>query len=49
MDFNEQLKEYYKKIGAKGGKTGSSNMTPEARKERAKKAVEARWAKKKKD
>lgn len=29
-------------LGSKGGKKSSSNMTPEQRKERAKKAVKAR-------
>ncbi len=44
--------EYFKKVGKKGGKYGAAgghraalNMTPEQRAERARKAVEARWAK----
>jgi len=33
--------------GSKGGKKAAANLTPEERKERARKAVEARWAKRK--
>ncbi len=32
--------------GAKGGKTRAKNMTPEERSEAARKAANARWAKK---
>jgi hypothetical protein len=47
-----ELSEYFAKIGKKGGKKGgavrASRMTPEERTESARKAVQARWAKKKK-
>lgn len=47
-----ELSEYFAKIGKKGGKIGgavrASRMTPEERVESARRAVEARWAKKKK-
>lgn len=36
-----------KKGGSKGGLNAAANMTPEQRTDRARKAVEARWGKKK--
>ena len=42
------LSEHMGKLGAKGGKRSLETMTPEARSERAKKAVAAREAKRKK-
>jgi len=46
------LREWYAKIGKKGGKVGGMrtalNMTPEQRAERARKAARARWSKKRK-
>jgi hypothetical protein len=46
------LREYLSKLGKKGGKKGgparAAAMTPEQRSESARKAVMARWAKKKK-
>jgi hypothetical protein len=46
-----ELREYFAKIGKKGGKKGgtvrASRMTPEERAESARKAVQARWEKKK--
>jgi len=36
-------REYFQEQGSIGGKKSSANMTPEQRKERAKKALEARW------
>jgi len=45
------VRAYFAKIGAKGGKKGgmarAAKMTAEERKESARKAVLARWAKKK--
>jgi hypothetical protein len=47
----EDVREYFVKMGRKGGKIGGSaraaNMTQEERTEAARKAVLARWAKKK--
>ncbi|MGH2639998.1 MAG: hypothetical protein ACRDF4_12080 [Rhabdochlamydiaceae bacterium] len=44
-----EFRKYLAKIGAKGGKKGgaarAANMTPEERRESARKAVQARWAK----
>jgi hypothetical protein len=46
-----ELREYFAKIGKKGGKKGgavrASRMTPEERAESARRAVQARWARKK--
>lgn len=36
--------EFFRKQGTKRGKKSASQMTPEQRTERAKKAAEARWA-----
>jgi hypothetical protein len=48
----QELREYLAKLGKKGGKKGgparAAAMTPEQRSESARKAVQARWAKKKK-
>jgi hypothetical protein len=49
----DSVKEYFIKMGRKGGKIGgkirAENMTPEQRSESARKAVQARWAKTKQD
>lgn len=37
--------DHYQKIGGKGGKTSSGNLTPEERAERAQKAAQSRWGK----
>ena len=43
--------DFFRKMGAKGGKIGGAvtakNRTPEERSEAARKAVNARWAKRK--
>jgi hypothetical protein len=48
-----EVLEYFvrmgKKGGASGGRTRAANMTAEERSESARKAVQARWAKTKKD
>jgi hypothetical protein len=45
------IRDYFVKMGRKGGKLGGSaraaNMTAKERSESARKAVQARWAKKK--
>jgi len=47
----EDVRAYFARMGKKGGKIGGSsraaNMTAEERSEAARKAVQARWAKKK--
>jgi hypothetical protein len=49
----QELREYLAKLGKKGGKKGgparAAAMTPEQRSESARKAVSARWAKRKKN
>jgi len=48
----QYLQDYFVEMGRKGGKIGGkkrvANMTPEERHDAARKAVQARWAKKKK-
>jgi len=47
---DEELRELARILGRRGGKKGgkarAANMTPEERSEAARKAVNARWAKK---
>jgi hypothetical protein len=49
--ISSELREYLAKIGKKGGKKGgavrAARMTPEERRESARKAVLARWKKRK--
>jgi hypothetical protein len=49
----EDVRAYFARMGKRGGKKGGSiraaNMTAEERSEAARKAVQARWAKKKSD
>lgn len=43
-----EIRDYFAKFGKQGGKARAKNMTPEQRKQAARKAVEARWSKAKK-
>jgi len=49
--LSPELRAYFAKLGKKGGGKGgtarAAHMTPEQRSEAARKAVQARWAKKK--
>lgn len=51
-NVSKELREYLSKLGKKGGKKGgaarAAAMTAEQRSESARKAVAARWAKRKK-
>jgi hypothetical protein len=51
VKISPELSAYFAKLGKKGGKRGgtvrAAAMTPEQRSESARKAVNARWAKKK--
>jgi hypothetical protein len=47
MAKRSELSEHLAKLGRKGGKAAAQNRTPEERKEHARKAAQARWAKKK--
>jgi hypothetical protein len=40
-----EVTEYLKKLGKKGGTARAKNLTPKERKDSARKAAEARWAK----
>lgn len=48
MAAKEFTRDFFVKTGKEGGKWGALNMTAAQRKERAKKAARARWAKRKK-
>jgi hypothetical protein len=43
-----EMQDFFRKTGAAGGRKRAANMTREERSESARKAVLARWAKKKK-
>jgi hypothetical protein len=43
----KELRDYFAKMGKRGGKARTKNLTPEQRKASARKAAQARWAKKK--
>jgi len=47
MLSREQMREVAAAFGKEGGKTRAKNMTPEERKESARKAVQVRWAREK--
>jgi hypothetical protein len=47
MGKKSQLSRYLAELGRKGGKTTARRLTPEQRKENARKAAQARWAKQK--
>lgn len=43
--WDKMLSEYMAEKGSKGGRKAALAMTPEQRSERARKAIQARWAK----
>ena len=43
----EGVREYFAKFGKQGGKKRAANMTPEQRSEVARRASQARWARRK--
>lgn len=43
----KELREYFAKMGRRGGKASRNSVTAEERKAQARKAAQARWAKKK--
>jgi hypothetical protein len=43
-----EMQDFFRKTGAQGGRKRAANMTREERSESARRAVLARWAKKKK-
>jgi hypothetical protein len=44
----KEIRDYFAKFGRKGGKATAAKLSPEQRKASARKAAQARWAKKKK-
>jgi general stress protein YciG len=44
---SKEIKQYLAKLGRKGGAATAKNRTPEQRKQIARKAAQARWAKEK--
>jgi hypothetical protein len=48
MVKNSEFSKYLAALGCKGGKATAKKRTPEQRKEAARKAAQARWAKEKK-
>jgi hypothetical protein len=49
MNLEEQIKKHFAAFGRIGGKKAAANMTPEARRERATKAVQKREEKKRQE
>lgn len=48
MATKQEIREYFAKFGRKGGKLAASRMSPEERREKMRRAAQARWAKAKK-
>jgi general stress protein YciG len=48
MTKKSEFSKYLAALGCKGGQATAKNRTPEQRKEAARKAAQARWAKEKK-
>ena len=47
MKLPDEVREFFRRQGRIGGKTRAQNLTPEERSEGARRAVQARWAKRK--
>jgi hypothetical protein len=47
MNLPDEVREFFRRQGRIGGRTRAQNLTPEERSEGARRAVEARWAKRK--
>jgi hypothetical protein len=47
MKLPDEVREFFRRQGRIGGKTRAQNLTPEERSEGARRAVEARWARRK--
>jgi hypothetical protein len=48
MATKQEIRDYFAKFGKEGGQTRAKNMTAQQRADAARKAVEARWAKRRK-
>ena len=40
----DEIRDYFRKQGARGGKARAANLSPEQRREIARKAAQGRWA-----
>lgn len=49
MALSKEAREFFAKEGRRGGKARAANLTKQQRSDIARKAVQARWAKKKKE
>ncbi len=49
MTTKAEIRDYFAKFGKQGGKMRARNMSPEQRKQAARKASEARWSQLKKE
>jgi hypothetical protein len=49
IELNDEAREFFREQGANGGTRAAARMTKKARKQRAQKAIAARWAKAKKE
>jgi hypothetical protein len=47
MKLPDEVREFFRRQGRIGGKTRAQNLTAEERSEGARRAVEARWARRK--
>jgi hypothetical protein len=47
MKLPDDVREFFRRQGRIGGRTRAQNLTPEERSEGARRAVQARWAKRK--
>jgi len=45
VKLSDEVREYFRKVGAEGGKKAASHMTKEQRRERGRKAAATRWNK----
>jgi hypothetical protein len=49
LQLTDEMREWFRAQGEKGGSIAAANMTKKARKARAKKAIMTRWAKVRKE
>jgi hypothetical protein len=45
VKYSKKDREFFRRTGQEGGQTRAKNLSPEERKESARKAAQARWAK----
>lgn len=49
MATPQEIRDYFAKVGSKGGKKTAQNLSKKQRQESARRAAQARWAKQKKE